>query len=86
VNTARTSRALALANLASFGERGEGGSPPGPTPEEALTKGKPCANRIGARRRQRYTDLMIAAIVAAGQPVLVTRHQADFRDLLPQAP
>jgi predicted nucleic acid-binding protein len=35
------------------------------------------------RRRQRYADLMIAAIVAAGQHVLVTRNQADFRDVLP---
>ena len=37
------------------------------------------------RRRQRYADLMIAAIVAAGQHVLVTRNQADFSDVLPQA-
>ena len=37
------------------------------------------------RRRKRYTDLMIPAIVAAGQHVLVTHNQADFRDVLPQA-
>jgi predicted nucleic acid-binding protein len=37
------------------------------------------------RRRKRYADLMIAAIVVAGQHVLVTRNQADFRDVLPQA-
>jgi predicted nucleic acid-binding protein len=37
------------------------------------------------RRRQRYADLMIAAIVAAGRHVLVTRNQADFSDVLPQA-
>jgi predicted nucleic acid-binding protein len=37
------------------------------------------------RRRKRYADLMIAAIVAAGQHVLVTRNQGDFRDVLPQA-
>jgi predicted nucleic acid-binding protein len=37
------------------------------------------------RRRQRYADLMIAAIVAAGQHVLITRNQVDFSDVLPQA-
>jgi predicted nucleic acid-binding protein len=37
------------------------------------------------RQRKRYADLMIAAITAAGQHVLVTRNQADFRDVLPQA-
>jgi predicted nucleic acid-binding protein len=37
------------------------------------------------RRRQRYADLMIAAIVVAGQHVLVTRNRADFSDVLPQA-
>jgi predicted nucleic acid-binding protein len=37
------------------------------------------------RRRKRYADLMIAAIVSAGQHVLVTRNQGDFRDVLPQA-
>jgi predicted nucleic acid-binding protein len=37
------------------------------------------------RRRKRYADLMIAAITAAGQHVLVTRNQADFRGVLPQA-
>jgi predicted nucleic acid-binding protein len=38
------------------------------------------------RRLKRYADLMIAAIVAAGQHILVTRNQADFRDVLPRAP
>jgi hypothetical protein len=28
---------------------------------------------------------MIAAIVVAGQHILATRNQADFRDVLPQA-
>jgi predicted nucleic acid-binding protein len=37
------------------------------------------------RRRKRYSDLMIAAIVAAGQHVLVTRNQGDFSDVLPRA-
>jgi predicted nucleic acid-binding protein len=37
------------------------------------------------QRRKRYADLMIAAIVATGQHVLVTRNQADFRDVLPPA-
>jgi predicted nucleic acid-binding protein len=37
------------------------------------------------RRRKRYADLMIAAMVIAGQHVLVTRNLADFVDLLPQA-
>ena len=37
------------------------------------------------RRRKRYADLMVAAIVAAGQHVLVTRNQSDFSDVLPQA-
>jgi predicted nucleic acid-binding protein len=37
------------------------------------------------RRRKRYADLMIAAIVAAGQHVLVTRNQGDLSDVLPQA-
>lgn len=36
------------------------------------------------RRRQRYADLMIAAIVAAGQHILVTSNQADLRDVLPR--
>jgi predicted nucleic acid-binding protein len=36
-------------------------------------------------RRKRYADLMIAAIVAAGQHILVTRNQADFRGVLPWA-
>lgn len=36
-------------------------------------------------RRKRYADLMIAAMVAAGQHVLVTRNQGDFRDVLPHA-
>ncbi|HSF30846.1 MAG TPA: PIN domain-containing protein, partial [Candidatus Tectomicrobia bacterium] len=37
------------------------------------------------RRRQRYADLMIAAIVIAGQHILVSRNQADCRDVLPPA-
>jgi predicted nucleic acid-binding protein len=36
------------------------------------------------RRRRRYADLMIAAIVVAGQHILVTRNQVDFRDVLPR--
>lgn len=34
-------------------------------------------------RHKRYADVMIAAIVEAGQHTLVTRNQADFVDLLP---
>jgi hypothetical protein len=37
------------------------------------------------RRRKRDADLMITVIVAAGQHILVTRNQADFRDVLPRA-
>ena len=37
------------------------------------------------RRRKRYADLMIAAMVAAGQHILVTRNYADFVDVLPAA-
>jgi predicted nucleic acid-binding protein len=37
------------------------------------------------RRRKRYADLMMAAIVIAGQHILVTRNQVDFRDVLPAA-
>ena len=37
------------------------------------------------RRRKRYADLMIAAIVIAGQHILVTRNHADFVDVLPPA-
>ncbi len=37
-------------------------------------------------RRKRYADRMRAARVVAGQYVLVTRHQADCRGGLPQAP
>jgi predicted nucleic acid-binding protein len=37
------------------------------------------------RRRKRYADLMIAAIVAAGRHILVTRNQVDFSDVLPPA-
>ena len=40
--------------------------------------------RLRHRRRKRYADLMIAAIVATGQHVLVTRNQSDFSDVLPQ--
>jgi predicted nucleic acid-binding protein len=32
-----------------------------------------------------YADLTIAAVVVAGQHILVTRNQADFRDVLPRA-
>src|SRR5215831_8452852 len=35
------------------------------------------------RRRKRYADLMIAAMVIAGQHILVTRNHADFVDVLP---
>jgi predicted nucleic acid-binding protein len=37
------------------------------------------------RRRKRSADLMIAAIVAVGQHILVARNQANFRDGLPRA-
>jgi predicted nucleic acid-binding protein len=37
------------------------------------------------RRRKRSADLMIAAMVIAGQHILVTRNHADFVDLLPSA-
>ena len=37
------------------------------------------------RRRQRYADLMIAAMVIAGQHTLVTRNRTDFIDVLPTA-
>jgi len=37
------------------------------------------------RRRKRYADLMIAAMVLAGQHMLVTRNHADFVDVLPPA-
>jgi len=37
------------------------------------------------RRRKRYADLMIAAMVIAGQHILVTRNHADFVDVLPPA-
>jgi predicted nucleic acid-binding protein len=37
------------------------------------------------RRRKRYADLMIAAMVIAGQHILVTRNQADFVAVLPPA-
>jgi predicted nucleic acid-binding protein len=36
------------------------------------------------RTRKRYADLMIAAMVAAGRHVLVTRNRADSVDLLPK--
>ena len=35
------------------------------------------------RRRKRYADLMIAAMVIAGQHILVTRNRTDFVDVLP---
>jgi predicted nucleic acid-binding protein len=35
------------------------------------------------RRRKRYADLMIAAMVLAGQHILVTRNRMDFVDVLP---
>ena len=35
------------------------------------------------RRRKRYADLMIAAMVIAGQHMLVTRNRTDFVDVLP---
>jgi predicted nucleic acid-binding protein len=35
------------------------------------------------RRRKRYPDLMIAAMVIAGQHILVTRNRTDFVDVLP---
>lgn len=41
--------------------------------------------RRGHRQRKRYADLMIAAIVAAGQHILVTRNRADFHDVLSRA-
>jgi hypothetical protein len=37
------------------------------------------------RRRKRYAGLMIAAMVVAGQHILVTRNRADFVDVLPSA-
>ena len=37
------------------------------------------------RRRKRYADLMIAAMVLAGQHMLVTSNYADFVDVLPPA-
>ena len=36
-------------------------------------------------RRKRYADLMIAAMVIAGQHILVTRNRTDFIDVLPMA-
>jgi len=36
-------------------------------------------------RRKRYADLLIAAMVVAGQHILVTRNHADFVDVLPSA-
>jgi len=39
----------------------------------------------GRPRRKRYADLMIAAMVVAGQHILVTRNHADFIDVLPTA-
>jgi predicted nucleic acid-binding protein len=35
------------------------------------------------RRRKRYADLMIVAMVLAGQHTLVTRNRMDFVDVLP---
>ena len=35
------------------------------------------------RRRKRYADLMIAAMVIAGQHMLVARNRTDFVDVLP---
>jgi predicted nucleic acid-binding protein len=38
------------------------------------------------RRRKRYADLMIAAMIMAGQHILVTRNRTDVIDVLPTAP
>jgi predicted nucleic acid-binding protein len=37
------------------------------------------------RRRKRYADLMIAAMVIAGQHILVTCNRTDFVDVVPAA-
>jgi predicted nucleic acid-binding protein len=37
------------------------------------------------RRRKRYADLMIAAMVLAGQHILMTRNRTDCIDVLPAA-
>jgi predicted nucleic acid-binding protein len=37
------------------------------------------------RRRKRYADVMIAAMVIAGQHILVARNRSDFVDVLPAA-
>ena len=36
-------------------------------------------------RRKRYADLMMAAMVIAGQHILVTRNRTDCIDVLPTA-
>jgi len=37
------------------------------------------------RQRKRYADLMMAAMVIAGQHILVTHNRTDFVDVFPAA-